>query len=278
MTGALSPEGEMFVCLEDLSTCTKYRLPENRFFGPERERVKTEPGETDFMKRIVALSLHHEKPQSFRGELVATGVDIPLPDRKSRIKVFSRQYLAAPAGTRIDVDIEFQLLGDNVETKMRHLLYAVPRKDMPTAEDFAEYRSSEEGRKKFGIKEDNALGARPRFSDRNKKLHRVTKTMRSGDVFKTRYSFRTAEDLERLDCGVHIWIKSGHGVKVRFKRATLRTSPMKRGAETGLELEYSKLKRAKRAPPPSSVWRDWEAEPEVSTPCNTAPESSQPGR
>jgi len=274
MTGALSPEGAMFVCIEDFSTCTKYRLPENRFFGPERERVKTEPGETDFMKRIVALSLHNELPQSYHGELVATGVDIPLPDRESRIKVFSRQYLSAPAGTRIDVDIEFQLLGDNIETKMRHLLYAVPRKDMPTAEDFAEYRASEEGRKKFGIDEDNTLGARPRFSDRNKKLYSITKTMRSGDVFKIKYSYRTAEDLERLDCGVHIWIKSGHGAKVRFKRARLQTGPMKSGAKTGLDLEYTKLKRAKRAPPPYCIWRDWEAEPEVSTPCCAAPEGS----
>ncbi|MBW2278341.1 MAG: sulfatase-like hydrolase/transferase, partial [Deltaproteobacteria bacterium] len=252
MTGAVSLERELYTCIEDFSSCNKYRPPPDRLFSPRREKLPTAPEEHAFIKRLVSMSLHTaDSPQKFKGQLIETGRDIPLVAYRDdeRIDVFSSQYISVPAGTRIDVDLSFELLGDEVEAKVRHGLYAVPRENMPTAEDFAKYREKVEAQKKFGLKEGTTLGVRPSFRDRNLVLHRVNKTMRSGYRFKIKYSYVAEQDLERLNCAVFAWLKSGTNARVRFTKATLRTRSAEPDDPAGLNIRYFKVKRPR---PPQS--------------------------
>lgn len=263
MTGAVGLKRELFTCLEDFTTCTKYRPQPDRLFSPRREKLETAPEEYDFIKQLVSLSLHTaDSPQAFKGQLIETGRDIPLVAYRDdeRIDVFSSQYLSVTAGTRIDVQVSFLLLGDEVEAKVRHGLYAVPREDMPTAEDFAEYREQVEAQEKFGLKEGTVLGVRPSFRDRNLILHRVTRTMKSAYEFKIKYSYVTAHNLERLNCAVFAWLKSGTDARVRFSKAKMRFRAAEPDEPAGLNVSYFKIKRPK---PPQSDYADLDCELEI---------------
>jgi len=268
MTAAIDPERELFACLEDFSSCTKYQLQPDRLFSPQREKLAAAPAEYGFVKQLVSLSLHTaELPREFSGRLIETGRDIPLVAYRDdeRIDIFASQYLSVAAGSRIDVDVAFELLGEGVEAKVRHGLYAVPREDMPDAEDFAEYRDEVEAQKKFGLKEGTVLGVRPSYRDRNLVLHRVNKTMKSGYKFKIKYSYVTDQNLERLNCAVFAWLKAGTDARVRFSKATMRIRKAKPDEPPGLHVSYFKVKRPK---PPQSDYAgfEWELEPDQCSP------------
>jgi len=226
MVGALSPEGYLYTCYEDYQSCRKYRPEKERYFSPRRVPMTLDrDDEIDFIREIGSRSLWvGEMPSKRKWLLADLDKDIEVAEfaEGERVDVFSNQYLSVKPGQVIDVDIEFEIKGDpNTRIELRHGLYAMPRDKLPTGEDYENYRASEEEREKLGIKGDSTLGMRPRFLEGIRRLHRVTKEMQPGQLFRVKYSYGVTEAMERLSCAVFVWFKEGKAVTLRFSKATL---------------------------------------------------------
>ena len=160
-----------------------------------------------------------------------------------RIDVFANQYLSVPAGSRVDVEVDFEVLGEPGKIKVRQGLYAVPADEMPTALDYARVRESSEERAKLGLKGESTLGMRPRFKYETERLHRVTKKMSPGDHFTIKYSYGASEDLERLNCALFVWIKEGPPPRLLIHKASLAIGKLGADEETGKRVELFKIER-----------------------------------
>ncbi|MBW2276078.1 MAG: LTA synthase family protein [Deltaproteobacteria bacterium] len=240
MSNAISVERDLFTCAEDFTRCRRYGLQPDRLFAPTRESREAGPDDVRFVKQIAARSLHLVgQSKAATWPLIATGQPIRLQERAAgeRIDVFSSQYLPVDAGDRIEVDVEFEIVGEPCELKVRHGLYAVPRDAMPTAMDYAQVRASDEERAKLGLKGESTLGMRPRFQYQTERLHRVTKKMYPGGRFRIKYSYGAAEDLERLNCAVFVWVKDGPPPKLLFRRALLSISTIGDDEQPGKKIE-----------------------------------------
>jgi hypothetical protein len=251
MSSAITPKRELFACAEDFSNCRKYRLRPDRLFAPVRERQEAAPDDVRFIKQIAARSLYSpDRARQAQWQLIETGKEITIneyaPDK--RIDVFGNQYLSVPAGSRIDVEVDFEVLGEPNHVKVRHGLYAVPADEMPSALDYARVRESSEERAKLGLKGESTLGMRPRFKYETERLHRVTKTMSPGDHFRIKYSYGAAEDLERLNCALYVWIKEGPAPRMLFHKASLAIGKLGADEETGKRIELFKIERGGAAP------------------------------
>jgi len=252
MTNAISAERELFTCAEDFTRCRRYQLKPDRLFSAERVSRETVPEDIGFIKKIAARSLYVAgRSENASWPLIATGQPIQLqqPGEGERIDVFGSQYLSVDAGTRIDVDIEFEISGEPSKLKVRHGLYAVPRDSMPTALDYAQVRASGEERAKLGLKGESTLGMRPRFQYQTERLHRVTKTMYPGGRFRIKYSYGTKRDLERLNCAVFVWVKEGKPPVLTINRAMLSMRRLKEGEKAGKQIDVFEVDPG--TPPPN---------------------------
>ncbi len=246
MSAAITPQRELFACAEDFSSCRRYRLHPDRLFAQARERREAAPDDVKFIKQIVARSLYSaEHSQQAQWQLIETGKEIQIVEYAvgKRIDVFASQYLSVPAGSRIDVEVDFEVLGEPGKIKVRHGLYAVPADEMPTALDYARVRESSEERAKLGLKGESTLGMRPRFKYETERLHRVTKTMRPGDRFRIKYSYGATEDLERLNCALFVWIKEGPPPRLLLHKASLAIGKLGADEETGKQIDLFEIER-----------------------------------
>jgi hypothetical protein len=251
MSAAITPQRELFACAEDFSNCRRYRLRPDRLFAPALERRYAAPDDVQFIKQIVARSLYSaDRTRQAQWQLIETGVEIPIVEYESgkRIDVFANQYLSVSVGSRIDVEIDFEVLGELAMIKVRHGLYAVPADEMPSALDYARDRESSEERADLGIKGESTLGMRPRFKYQTERLHRVTKTMSPGDRFRIKYSYGVDEDLDHLSCALFVWVKEGPAPKLLFHKASLSIGVIGADDETGKQVELFEIERGDAAP------------------------------
>ena len=251
MSAAITPKGELFACAEDFSNCRRYQLRPDRLFAPARERKEATPDNVRFIKQIAARSLYSpDRSRQAQWQLIETGKEIPVKEYApgKRIGIFASQFLSAPAGSRIDVEIDFEVLGEQGEAKVRHGLYGVPADKMPTALDYARVRESSEERADVGLKGESALGMRPRLKYQTERLHRVTKTMRPEDRFRIKYSYGVGEDLEYLNCALYVWIKEGPAPRLLFHKASLAIGKLGADEETGKRIELFEIEKGGAAP------------------------------
>ncbi len=246
MSAAITPQRELFACAEDFSSCRKYRLHPDRLFAPARERRYAAPDDVRFIKQIVARSLYSaEHSRQTQWQLIETGEEVQIVEYEpgKRIDVFANQYLSVPVGSRIDVEVDFEVLGEPGSIKVRHGLYAVPADEMPSALDYARDRESSEERADLGIKGESTLGMRPRFKYQTERLHRVTNTMGPGDHFRIKYSYGVDEDLDHLSCALFVWVKEGPAPRLLFNKASLAIGKLGADEETGKRVELFKIER-----------------------------------
>lgn len=146
------------------------------------------------------------------------------------------------------MEVDFEILGEPGEVKVRHGLYAVPADEMPSALDYARDRESSEERADLGIKGESTLGMRPRFKYQTERLHRVTKTMSPGDHFRIKYSYGTVEDLDHLSCALFVWIKEGSAPRLLFHKASLAIDKLGADEKTGKRVELFEIEKGGTAP------------------------------
>jgi hypothetical protein len=72
--------------------------------------------------------------------------------------------------------------------------------------------------------------------------------MYPGGRFRIKYSYGTAEDLERLNCAVFVWVKEGPPPTFLFKRAMLTIGKLGEGDPTGKQIEVFEFEEGDGVP------------------------------
>jgi hypothetical protein len=118
--------------------------------------------------------------------------------------VFGGQYLSVPANSRIDVDLEVELVGEAGQIEVRHAL------KVDEANFFAE----------------------------------MIPDLRPGDRFHFHYSYATVEPLTRLGNYLVVTLLDGSGLSLELPRAQMQIHDEPEIAETALVVHQVEIERA----------------------------------
>jgi hypothetical protein len=120
LLAALDSSERLSICPEDFTSCSTYSLPDGRLFSPNRTRRETDPKGVEFLKAMVARSKQvKDRPRTL--PLLADPM-VPISSPSGMQVIFGGQYLSVPAGTRIDVDLEVEVLGQSGSVSLGHML------------------------------------------------------------------------------------------------------------------------------------------------------------
>jgi hypothetical protein len=184
LLGALDSSEHLSICPEDFTSCSTYAVPDGRLFSPMRTRLETDPMGVEFLKAMVARSKQaQDRPRTL--PLLADPI-VPISSPSGMQVIFGGQYLSVPAYTRIDVDLEVEVLGQSGSVSLGHMLKS--------------------GGKNYHFRK----GIPP--------LH-------PGDHLTMRYSFTPTEPLQYLDCLATARRLSGGEISLNFKTARLALVP-----------------------------------------------------
>lgn len=118
--GTLDSSGHLSLCPEDFTSCSTYALPDGRLFSPVRTRLDTDPMGVEFLKAMVARSKQaKDRPRTL--PLLADPI-VPISSPSGMQVIFGGQYLSVAAGTRIDVDLDVEVLGGSGSVSLGHML------------------------------------------------------------------------------------------------------------------------------------------------------------
>jgi hypothetical protein len=226
MTAGINEQHELFTCAEDFSMCRKQKLRPEALFSSDRKRMPSDPKGVAFVKRAAARSLTSGDDEAGPREWnLSNGKNIvPLAfnqkGRKGTLAIFGSQYLSVAPGMSIEIDLDVEVIGANVEVDLVQGLYGVLHDRMPNALDYK--RTVEADQKSYG---ESTLGLRPRFVTEREQLQEKRMRRKSGEHLRLRYTYVTEEALERLDASLHAkFVREGEGA-LRIHRATMRIAP-----------------------------------------------------
>lgn len=288
MAGLVEDDSSLLLCLEDRTSCRRHALERPPLiFAGRREmaspdtRPGADPGITllaeiaarseqlavlplDVGSRDVAWSLI-ETPTTVvvdSARIEARAVELraerakyggpPVVFEDLHVPIFGNQYLTLPARHEATVELELAVLGD-ADVAVRHSMLAVPTRLMPTAEDYR--MAAEQTPALHGLGE-STLGMRPRFIDRTAQLALTERTISPDVPFRLRYSYSTAEDLDRLNVRL-LARHTRHGIAgLVVRKATLELRALDPGEEpVGLvihDFSHRKLESGSLAAVPAS--------------------------
>jgi arylsulfatase A-like enzyme len=184
LLGALDSSDHLSICPEDFTSCSTYELPDGRLFSPNRTRRETDPTGVEFLKAMVARS-KQAKDRPRRLPLLADPI-VPISTSSGMQVIFGGQYLSVPAYTRIDVDLEVEVLGQSGSVSLGHIL---------------------------------------KSGGRNYHFRKGIPPLQPGDHLTVRYSFTPTEPLQYLDCLATARRLSGGEIGLNFKTARLTLVP-----------------------------------------------------
>ena len=270
MSALAEPNDTVVFCQEDQSACERVRLlhPPLLFAGHERLDApisENDPGLT-LLAQIQARSLELpvlddanaaekridytliETPSTmlidaehFREQFGLERINRAEKDRKTFDMlnfqpVFANQYLALPEGYVARIEIEAVVKGD-VPLDIYHSLRAVPRRAMPSTEDYRQ--AAEVGAEMQGLTD--TFGMRPRFFERTIDLAFTERIVRPEEPFVLVYEYSASEDLERLNARMGARNDFAGLAGLVMRRAHLTIEPLPKGeSPRGLEIiEYS---------------------------------------
>jgi hypothetical protein len=182
--GTLDSSGHLSLCPEDFATCSTYELPNGRLFSPARTRRETDPAAVEFLKAMVARSQQPKtRPRTLK--LIAHPI-VPIKSATGMQVIFGGQYLSVPAGTRIDVDLDVEVMGRSGSVALGHIL-------------------------KSGAK--------------NYHFHKGIPPLQPGNHLTMRYSFTPTEPLQYLESLATARRLSDGEISLNFKTARLALVP-----------------------------------------------------
>jgi len=226
--GGLDVDGQLVICSEDLERCIRAATEDQRLFKSGVRRL-SEASDDDLalLRRSVNESLQISGFRS-KGDAVgasSTARDIRLIDGSVfQIRddvddlqwVFGGQYLSVPANSRIDVDLEAELVGEAGRIEVRHAL------KVDEANFFAE----------------------------------MIPDMRPGDRFHFRYSYSTVEPLSRLGNYLVVTRLDGSGLSIELPRAQMQIHSGSEIPEPALVVHQFEIERAAGLGDSSGATRD----------------------
>jgi hypothetical protein len=225
--GGVSADGQIVLCRDDLVQCTRKATDEQRLFKMGGEfQPDASADDLAFLRELVAESMHISVSGSRAEEGIASSVerDIRLREAASfEIRddvddlqwVFGGQYLSVPANSRIDVELEVELMGEDGRVEVTHALKA------PGTNYFIERIPS----------------------------------MRSGDRFHFRYSYTMVEPLDDLGTYLVVTRLAGSGLSLKLRRARLQIRPASGTPDPPLVIHQFEIERVPRAGAPKGAAR-----------------------
>jgi len=223
----VSADGQSVLCTDDLKQCVRKATDEQRLFKVGQKLLpKASPGDLAFLRELVAESMPVSGSGLTGEEAVASLAerDIRLNEATSfEIRddvddiqwLFGGQYLSIPANSRIDVDLEVELIGESGLVELQHAL------KVPGTNFF---------------------------------LNRIP-DMRPGDRLYYRYSYSTAELLIDLGTYLVVKRRAGSGLSLKVLRAHLQIQPESGTPDPPLVIHRSEHERAPRPSDPSGATR-----------------------
>jgi hypothetical protein len=214
--GGLSADGQLLLCGERLQRCTRAATDDQRLFKRGLQPLPT--GSADdlaFLRRFVGESMHisGSRLKADVGTASSAARDFRLSDGSVfRIRddvddlqwVFGGQYLSVPANSRIDVELEVEVIGEDGRVEMQHALKA----------------------------------------DETNFFAENIPDMRPGDRLHFRYSYSTVEPLENLGNYLVVTRRAGSGLSLKLPRARMQIQPGSGGSDPPLVVHQFELERA----------------------------------
>ncbi len=225
--GGVSADGQLVLCSEDLKLCAQATTDDQRLF---KKGIQMSPNvsadDFEFLRTLAAESMLVSASGSRveRGAASSTERDIHLSDESNfsirddvddRQWVFGGQYLSVPANSRIDVDLEVEVMGEDGQVEVQHGLKT------PQMNYFVE-----------------------RISD-----------IRPGDRLHFRYSYSTAEPLTDLGIYLVVTRRAGSGLSLKLPRARLQIRPRSGSSDPPLVVHQFDVERAPRLDDPKRAAR-----------------------
>ncbi len=195
--GGVREDGLMVLCVEEMTRCVRASTDDQRLFKAGVEFARdVSADDLAFLRALADASMpisdrgprHEGDPASHRGrELRLSEVSsFEIRDDVEDLQwVFGGQYLSVPANSRIDVDLEVEVAGEDGRVEVEHALKA------PGTNFF---------------------------------IKRIT-GMRPGDRFHFRYSYATAEPLDELGNYLIVTRLAGSGLRLELPSARMRIQP-----------------------------------------------------
>jgi hypothetical protein len=188
------------VCPESFANCRAWRPAGGRTFATDRAPLALDPSHPGDLARTARSSLSarvRSGPQRF--ELISERRQ-PLVKMPGRQLLFGGQFLAAPRGSRIDVDLSMELRGESGRALVSHDLVS--------------------------------RNKRRHYSRRHQPLQ-------AGETLTIRYSVTLDSAVDVLECRVWVKEPIGDGLELYFHEARLEVHPPALGRTPGMkEREY----------------------------------------
>jgi hypothetical protein len=170
-----------------------------------RTRLETDPMGVEFLKAMVARSKQvKDRPRTL--PLLADPI-VPISSPSGMQVIFGGQYLSVPAHTRIDVDLEVEVLGQSGSVSLGHML---------------------------------------KSGGKNYHFRKGIPPLQPGDHLAIRYSFTPTEPLQYLDCLATARKLSDGEIGLHFKTARLTLVPPRAGSAEhapGLKVRELQIRR-----------------------------------
>jgi hypothetical protein len=214
--GGLGADGQLLYCGEDLEHCLRSVTDEQRLFKRGvRPSYAASADHLSSLRRSVAESLRISGSRSTAdAEVVSSAArDLRLFDGSAfQIRedvddlqwVFGGQYLSVPANSRIDVDLEVELVGEMGRIEVKHALK---------------------------VDETNFFGER-------------IPEMRPGDRFRFRYSYSTVEPLSGLGNYLVVTRLDGSGLRIELPHARMQIRSEPEISESALVVHQFEIESA----------------------------------
>lgn len=194
---------ESVVCLPRVLRDAGYETVYLQSAPPGRIRRDTDTSAETFLKAMIARS--QQAKSRYRALPLLADPIVPMGSASGMQIIFGGQYLSVPAHTRIDVDLDVQVLGRSGSVALGHML--------------------------------NSGGKHYHF-------RKQIPPLQTGDRVTIRYSFTPTEPLQYLDCLLTARGLLGDDVAFNFKTARMKLVPPRAGnleRATGLQIREFRL-------------------------------------
>jgi hypothetical protein len=209
VVGALHPSRHLFLCREDFEHCYKWKIAGGLPFSRMWRRVSEggiDNSEIDFLREIVSKSrLSPFIPAEGEVYELIAGPRVRVSeDAAERQFIFGGQFLFVPAASRLDVELEFEIEGEEGIVDLHHDL--------------------------------RSAGGQTYFD-------RAFPGVTPGGGVLLRYSYHTPRPLDGLECRFSLLRRSGRDLALHFRQARLRVTPDPSLADEDDRLQIHHLER-----------------------------------
>jgi hypothetical protein len=225
--GGVSAEGQLLLCDEDLQRCMRADTDDQRLFkGGLRPLPKASSKDLDFLRKLVGESMRISASGSMPDAPIASGAArdfrlsdtavFPIRDDVEDLQwVFGGQSLFVPANSRIDVELEVEVVGEGGRIEAQHALKT---------------------------EEENFFAEQ-------------IQDLRPGGRFHFRYSYSTVEPLERLGNYLVVTRRAGSGLSLKLLHARMQIHPASGDSGPPLVVHQFDIERAPGVRDPTGATR-----------------------